>query len=149
MALNLSSLLTILLHSGRSRCRRMASNAHFVVQTLQPMHLFGSTTLAPQPRRRAVSILTRSSVSVRCASRKKRCASMPASSAAGWRGARSYSPSARFDLSSSWKSRRLRPIVSQQTNDGHLLQKRLQLPGRLARGLDQLGQGHGLADLHF
>ena len=26
--------------------------------TLQPMHLFGSTTLAPQPRRRAVSILT-------------------------------------------------------------------------------------------
>ena len=36
---------------------------------------------------------------------------MPASSAADWRGARSYSPSARFDLSSSWKSRRLRPIV--------------------------------------
>ena len=41
------------------------------------------------------------------------------------------------------------PVVLQQTDDGHLLQKRLQLPGRLARGLDQLGQGHGLADLHF
>ena len=41
------------------------------------------------------------------------------------------------------------PVVLQQTDDGHLLQKRLQLPGRLARGFDQLGQGHGLADLHF
>jgi len=40
----------------------MASNAHFVVQTPQPMHLFGSTMLAPQLRQRAVSFLICSSV---------------------------------------------------------------------------------------
>lgn len=55
MAFILSSQAYILLHSGLSRCRWMASNAHFVVQTPQPMHLFGSTMLAPQLRQRADS----------------------------------------------------------------------------------------------
>ena len=62
MAFILSSLRTMVLHSGRSRWRRMASKPQRVVQMPQPMHLFGSTTLAPQPRQRAVSALTCSSV---------------------------------------------------------------------------------------
>ena len=49
----MSSAFTIRLHSGSSRCRWIASNSHFVVQTPQPIHLFGSTTEAPHPRQRA------------------------------------------------------------------------------------------------
>ena len=58
------SYLTIVEHSGRSRSRWMASNAHLVVHRPQPMHLLGSTIEAPQPRQRAVSARTCSSVKV-------------------------------------------------------------------------------------
>ena len=69
MAFILSSQAYMVLHSGRSRCRWMASKAHLVVQTPQPIHLLGSTTLAPQPRQRAVSALTCSSVKAMRSSR--------------------------------------------------------------------------------
>lgn len=42
--------------------RWIASNLHLVVQIPQPRHLFGSTTEAPQPKQRAVSFLSCSSV---------------------------------------------------------------------------------------
>ena len=84
MALNLSSVRTMVLHSGRSRERWMASNSHLVVQMPQPMHLFGSTTDAPQPRQRAVSVFTCSSVRVPWVSRKERPG---AGAAASWRAA--------------------------------------------------------------
>lgn len=60
----LSSLGTRLEHSGTSRLRWIASKWHLVVHRPQPMHLFSSTMLAPQPRQREVSNLTCSSVSV-------------------------------------------------------------------------------------
>ena len=44
--------------------RWMASNLHLVVQTPQPRHLLGSMTDTPQPRQRAVSFLSCSSVKV-------------------------------------------------------------------------------------
>ena len=39
----------------------MASNLHLVVQIPHPIHLFGSTTVTPQPRHLAVSVFTCSS----------------------------------------------------------------------------------------
>ena len=67
----------------------MASNSHLVVQRPQPMHLFSSTTLAPQPRQRAVSARTCCSVkaatyslngSLRSSSWSTRGSFLPASS---------------------------------------------------------------------
>ena len=54
---------------GSSRCKWIASNTHFVVHTPQPIHLFGSTTEAPQERHLEVSFLTCSSVKVKDRSR--------------------------------------------------------------------------------
>ena len=70
MAFILSSQAYMVLHSGCSRCRWMASKAHLVVQTPQPMHLLGSTMLAPQPKQRAVSALTYWAVKATRSSRK-------------------------------------------------------------------------------
>ena len=41
------------------------------------------------------------------------------------------------------------PVVFQKADVAHLIEQRFQLLGALAGGLHQLGQGHGLADLHL
>ena len=73
---SLSSEGIIVEQPGSSLWRDIASNTHFVVQIPHPMHLFGSTTEAPQLRQREVSAFTCSSVSVCDKSRNERaCAS--------------------------------------------------------------------------
>lgn len=62
MALSLSSVRIIVEASGTSRDRCMASNSQRVVQRPQPIHLFWSTTVTPQPRQRDASSRTCSSV---------------------------------------------------------------------------------------
>ena len=42
----------------------MASNSHFVVQSPHPIHLLGSTTVAPHPRHLEASVLSCSSVNI-------------------------------------------------------------------------------------
>ena len=57
----LSSDFHILLHSGNSRFKWIASNSHCTVHRPHPIHLFGSTTDAPHPKQRAASVLICSS----------------------------------------------------------------------------------------
>src|SRR5699024_4690317 len=59
----LSSLLIILLASGNSLFKWMASNSHFVVHTPQPMQRLKSTTEAPQLKHLSTSTFNCSSVS--------------------------------------------------------------------------------------
>ena len=111
MAVNLSSAGIMRLFSGLVRLRCIASNSHFVVQTPQPMHLFGSTTLRPQLRQREASVRICSAVKVTRSS----CMvlTLSGSIAVFVRGGlrRLSVGRATADLSSSLNSRRLRCMV--------------------------------------
>ena len=72
--------------------RWMASNLHLVVQTPQPTHMNSSTTATPQPRQRAHSACTCSSVKLPRRSLKLVFAAVPSGAAGFWRGALSKPP---------------------------------------------------------
>ena len=65
----------------------MASNLHIVVQMPQPTQAAWSTTVAPQPRQRSVSLSTCFSVKVPRRSRKVSFCSLAGALLTFWRGA--------------------------------------------------------------